>query len=155
MTKIIYINGPSFSGKSWLNYRITEFLSHINIHFKNVCFEQCYKMQNPENYFYKIIEEKSDLNSVVIAESVQSNQHRKDSAIAISCFPSYEKHLDNYFACINKFGKEYVDSRVFGYSIGKIRNAFNRDYKVINNSYTFNGKNLDDILKVVKYYAIK
>lgn len=154
MRKIIYINGPSFTGKSWLHNKISCYFAKNNIKFSNICFEQYFRSYNAELSFYNAIEQKAE-DSVVIAESVQFNQFDPDHALNIICFPTIEDHLRNRTACANTFGEDYADSRVFGYTIGRIRQLFKRDYKHNPNELTYDRTNLDDILSKARKYAVK
>jgi uridine kinase len=154
MRKIIYLNGPSFTGKSWLHNKLSIYLTTKNIKYSNVCFEQYFRTYNAELSFYNGIEQRAEKN-LVLAESVQYNQFDPTHSMNIVCWPTVEAHQKNMDSCVSTFGKQYVDGRVFGYSVGRIRQLFKRDYIKNENSIIFNGGNLQEIYDAVIKYANK
>ena len=152
MSKIIFINGPSYSGKTWIHNRISSYLVSNKIKFYNICFEQYFKVYNAEMLFYDAILEKSE-DRIVIAESVQSNKCNSVDSLNIVCWPGIGQHIENMKNCTELFGKDYTDSRVFGYSIEKIRKLFKYNFEYPNNFMLFNGNNFRDVLEMVNNYV--
>lgn len=147
--KVIYVNGPSFSGKTYLiSYLIGNIRESISLIFCEIIYSPIY-FKNHKDEFAKQIYSKLKDNNIVMAESVgYYGLIENVSSLNIVCDPSYELHIENYNNYLNSFGKEDAERRSGGISIMMMRKNYNAYYpedKVV----VFNGYNKDYILEKV------
>jgi archaellum biogenesis ATPase FlaH len=129
--KIICINGPSFSGKTFLSNRIMNHIfNNTSLTVSNVSFEMVWKQGMNYNdmvrYYYDLISSKLELFNIVMCESTIT---RLSPAFHIICMPSLEQHKKNYDEYKKNFGVYDAIRRSYHDDTVKLRNDFNKRYK--------------------------
>lgn len=153
--KVIFISGPPFSGKTYLISLITNHFEN----FKVVNYELYYRSGYGYKEFYKHIKDLSDVGYNVIGESVNNYVNKnKDHKwcpykfkthlnILISIFSKQHRRNFNKFA--DTFGWKQARERASYKELSDLRKSnITPDEFII-----YDGKNSNEILKVIKDYV--
>lgn len=132
MSKLIYVCGPSFGGKTRFAHILTQACMDIGLSVSNLSFELLYGTINRdyEKEFYKLIDSKlEEKKDVVIAESVMFNKRKARSAVEVLLYPPLEMHEEFYECYKAKFGEADARRRIYYSSIKEARDAFSKSYR--------------------------
>lgn len=156
--KIIFVNGPSFAGKTrFVMTLINEFPE-----IKTVTFESFYKSKwtvaERMIRFYEEIRNKSNAGQLVVAESVRYHgcypyqPHIFKSFINVLVLPSSEVHQKRYDEYVEKFGERQGQVRIGWPTLTESRSRFMKSY-MPEHSVCYDGTNLDGVLGEIKQYV--
>lgn len=159
--KVVFVNGPSFGGKTFLISQLIQDLPFI----QNVNFELIYKKHSKRliayNEFYETVHTKS-LNGPVIAESVDDMSPFTKHGIMISpliihVVPEIKTYLERIRKYTEIFGSQATSIRTGGLDPKRLHSQFVFNTKVssrIDPKVVFNGENYHEVLEAVKEYVM-
>lgn len=150
--KLIFVNGPSFGGKTYLVNKLLGLLCKdfkvSIVNFESV-YEENTEYSELKRRFINVIEGKRKFYDVVIAESTIINYGIDNFLIILN--PSYEIHINRFNEYKKEFGEFDSNRRIYFPTLGAARNHFN-------NIYNINCKNnilIEDNLNFVQIEEIK
>lgn len=154
--RIILVNGPSFSGKTYFISKLFDFIPDCKI----VNFERYFK-QGSYSGFYEEIYKLYKSGHVVIGESVNNyyghssfpDYFNNVSMLNIAVLPSYKDHLKNYNRFLSMFGSSMTRKRAGYQDVSGLRSKTVMPIKC--DVRIFNGRNFNEIKKVVINYVTK
>lgn len=157
--KVISINGPSFSGKTYFIHSLLEYLYKQNI-LLNISvnsFELVYDLnlsyEKMIDNFNCLIEDKIKHNDVVIAESTVINI--KDS-LTILLYPYEDMHIENYTDYMEQYGLYDSLRRSCAMTINKLRKSFVKNYNKPKEYVLINDKDYSYAFeRVIEYVGTK
>ena len=158
-SRLISIEGPSFSGKTFINTKIVlRLINNINFSLKlsNINFEQVFnRLKNFETskiHFHNLINEKLSKSDIVISECVELLDFEYNDTMTILCCPSLEKIELNYLEYLKSYGNKGLDKRVFT-DVQYMAYEFDKNYIDKPNTIVYNGSNTEYILEEVEKYV--
>jgi hypothetical protein len=156
--KVIFVNGPSFSGKTYFINELLKLLYKLdnNLKISVINFESVYKKNisfyTLKSRFINAIELKRQSYDLVIAESTIINYG--DNNFVIRLDPDHDIHNERFAIYKNEYGEFDSMRRIYYPTISLARTNFSNIYSsscknniIIKNS--FNNENLEEIKRYV------
>lgn len=138
--KLIFVNGPSFGGKTYFINTLLKSFTNIKVSVVN--FESVYERnidyKELKKRFVNIIESKRKLYDLVIAESTIINYGVNNLLILLS--PTYDIHISRFNEYKKEYGEFDSNRRIYFPTICSARNHFYNIY----NSYCKNSIVIED-----------
>lgn len=159
--KLIIINGPSFSGKTYLSNKITSSLLFNDFVVSNISYECVYnvnvKLQQQQLDYMNLLDSKINGCDVLITEStINKYGFDKYKSLIILCLPDLESHIKFYNDYKCQYGSYDAIRRSYWNDVSKMRDEFNKVYKYQTSDFLIFKSNDDyDLImqEVMKYVS--
>lgn len=154
--KVIFINGPSFSGKTYFAEKLLKYLLPFDLCVSVVNFERVYQKDKDYNSlkesFINIIESKRKNYNVILAESTIINYGAENFVVQL--MPELDVHNNRF----NKYKSIYGDfdsfRRIYYPTINEARKNYLKVYRNnCNNGITIENNDIDCYLEKIKQYV--